>query len=74
MCDFSFIIFSKLLGIAGVSLGLVIGLKADLNTDEDLVAYILFGFGLFTFLIACLGLVGMWKSNREYLRVVRFAD
>jgi 2-phospho-L-lactate guanylyltransferase (CobY/MobA/RfbA family) len=56
------------LGISGITLGLVIGLKADLDTDEDLVAYILFGFGLFTLLVAILG---VWKRNREYLRVVR---
>jgi hypothetical protein len=59
------------LGISGITLGLVIGLKADLDTDEDLVAYILFGFGLFTLLVAILGLIGVWKRNREYLRVVR---
>jgi vacuolar-type H+-ATPase subunit I/STV1 len=57
-------------GLISLVIGLRIGLKSDLSNDGDLVAYILFGFGLFTTLVSSLGLVGAWKRNREFLRVV----
>jgi len=55
--------------IAGASYGLAIGLKSNVTNDGDLLAYILFGFGLFTSLISALGLAGVMKQNREYIRV-----
>lgn len=63
------ILLTLLLGLGGIALGLVIGIKASATSDGDLLAYIFFGFGLFTALISALGLAGVWNQNREFIRV-----
>ena len=64
------IFLTMLLGLTGVILGLIIGIHPVVSEDYDLIAYVLFGFGLFTGLISVLGLIGILRRNREYIRVV----
>jgi len=61
---------SFLIGIAAVSLGVKVGLSRSISNEGDLMAYILFGFGIFTLLVSGVGLAGLKKESREYLRVV----
>lgn len=63
------IMLTLFLGVACVCTGLAVGISArnPHPQQDDLLAYTLFGFGLFTALVSALGCAGIFKMRREYI-------
>lgn len=57
------------LGLASFCVGLAIGMGRNVSGEGDLLAYVLFGFGLFTFLVSVMGGYGVLKRRKEFIRV-----
>src|SRR5688572_27355379 len=48
--------------------GLVIGVASS-DSDSELMAYILFGFGFISTLVCLVGMIGVYRAKLEFLRV-----